>query len=201
MAPGKQYFECMRAKVVLSASVLALLILAPVIYFHFAPGSPPPDQSAPAPEQAAIAPQVGAAPALPHPRRTPGPANGGEGVPAPDAAADPTAANHEEYVGGRQAELTQLGVSDDPSDLKTILSELNNKDSRIRQSALSAAVQFGSKDAIPTLQNEIAWTDDPQEKVDLMNAIKYLQLPSFQDQANLARAASQPSSDQTPPTN
>ena len=123
-------------------------------------------------------------------------------MPAPDAAADLAAANHEEYVAERQAELAQLGMSDDPSDLKTILSELNNKDSRIRGSALSATIQFGSQDAIPALRNEIAWTDDLQEKVDLLNAIKYLQLPTFQEfQANIAGAAPHPSGDQTPPTN
>jgi HEAT repeat protein len=111
---------------------------------------------------------------------------------APPLAADLGAPDHEDYVINRQGELAQLGMSDDPADLKTITSELNNKDPRIRSSALSAAVQFGSQDAIPALQNEMQWTDDPQEKVDLMNAIKYLQLPSFQ--------ASQ-ATDQTPPTN
>jgi hypothetical protein len=192
----------MRAKVVLSASALALLILAPVIYIHFAPGSPSPDQPAPETEQVATAPQTRVAPAVHGHHWTPGRANRGEGVPAPGAAADLSAANHEDYVVERQAELSQLGLSDDPADLKTILSELNNKDSRLRSSALSAAVQFGSQDAIPSLKNEIAWTDDSQEKVDLLNAIKYLQLPTFQEfQANLAGAASQPSSDQSTPTN
>ena len=123
-------------------------------------------------------------------------------MPAPDAAADLEAANHEEYVSTRQAELTQLGLSDDPDDLKIVLSELNNKDPRVRSAALSAAVQFGSQDAIPALQNEIAWTEDPQEKVELMNAIKYLQLPTAQDyEASLSKAATQPPGDQPPPTN
>jgi hypothetical protein len=192
----------MRTKVVLSASGLALLILAPAIYFHFAPASIPPDQSAPAPEQAVIAPQASATPAVTHHHLRAGPANGGEGVPAPDAAADLAAADHEDYVATRQAELTQLGMSDDPSDLKIILAELNNKDSRVRGSALSAAIQFGSQDAIPALQNEILLTDDPQEKVDLLNAIKYIQLPSFDDlEANISKAAAEPSGDQATPAN
>ncbi len=192
----------MRAKVILSASGLALLILAPAIYLHFAPSSPPPDQSAPAPAPVAVATPASAPPVAPPPRRTVKPANNGEGVPAPDAAADLSADNHQEYVQQREAELTQLGMSDDPADLKIILSELNNKDADLRKSALSAAVQFGSKDAIPVLQNEIQWTDDPQEKVDLQNAIKYLQLPSFQDfQDNLAGATPQQSSEQPPPAN
>jgi hypothetical protein len=195
----------MRSKVVLSASGLALLILAPAIYFHFAPNSPSPDQSAPAPEQVAVlAPDPSAVPAVvPHHHRTIAPADGGQGAQAPDDATADTPDTHEEYIAQRQAELTQLGMSDDPADLRTILSELNNKEPEIRSSALSAAVQFGDRDTtIPALQNELGWTEDPQEKVDIMNAIKYLQLPSFEDvQANLAAAAPQPSDGQSAPSN
>jgi hypothetical protein len=191
----------MRAKVVLSASSLALLILAPAIYFHFAPNSPQPEQTPSVPEEAVVVSKPSLAPVVPH-HRTVAPADGGEGVQVPEEADDSTDA-HENYVAERQAELTQLGTSDDPADLRTILSELNNKEPAIRSSALAAAVQFGDKDTtIPALQNEIRWTDDPQEKVDIMNAIKYLQLPSFQEfQANLAAAAPQPSSEQPAPNN
>jgi hypothetical protein len=114
----------MRAKVVLSASGLALLILVPAIYFHLAPSSPPPDQSAPAPVAAA---DQASTPPAPRHHLTIGPANGGEGVPAPDAAADLSASDHANYVVTRRGELTQMGMSDDPSDLKTILSELNSR--------------------------------------------------------------------------
>jgi hypothetical protein len=185
----------MRAKVVLSASALALLILAPTVYFHFAPNSPTADQPAAAPDQVAAAtPAPVAAPVAPH-HRSVAPADRGEGVSTPNSAA----ANREEYLSSRRAELAQLGTSDDPADLKTILAELNNKEPEIRGAALSATVQFGSKDAIPALQNEMSWTEDPQEKVDIMNAIKYLQLPAFQE--GIASAAAQPSSDQPPPNN
>ena len=191
----------MRAKVIIPALGLALLVLAPVVYLHFKPDAPPPDAT-PAPDQVAAAPAVIPAILPKHHHLTAGPANGGEGVAAPDGAADPAAADHEQYVQDRQAELTQLGMSDDPNDLKTILSEMNNKDSRIRSSALSAAVQFGSKDAIPVLQNEESWTDDPDEKVAILNAIKYLQLPSFDDfQASVAASAPPISTDQAPPAN
>jgi HEAT repeat protein len=123
-------------------------------------------------------------------------------VPAPDAATDLSASDHENYVFTRRGELTQMGMSDDPSDLKTILSELNNKDPEVRQAALSATIQFGSQDAIPALQNEMAWTDDPQEKVDLQKAIKYLQLPTFQEfKTRLAGTATEQSDGQPPPAN
>ena len=68
-------------------------------------------------------------------------------------------------------------MSSDPTDLKTILSELENPEPEIRQTALSATIQFGSQDAIPTLQHEMEWATDPQEKVDIKKAIDFLQLP------------------------
>lgn len=183
----------MRAKVVLSAAALGVLILAPAIYFHFAPSSPAPEQQAPAPEPVAVAAPV-AAPVVPH-HRSIAPSDGGQGVSVPDA----NTADHDEYVHERRQELTQLGSSDDPEDLKTILTELNNKDPQIRSAALSATVQFGSRDAIPALQNEMSWTEDPEEKVNIQNAIKYLNLPSFGEyQANLAASAARAPSDQQP---
>ena len=185
----------MRTKVVLSASVLAVLVLAPALYFRFAPSSPSPDQSAPAPEQAAAAPAV-AAPVAAHPRRVVAPANDGAGVTVPDTA-DSTSDNPEDAVAERVAQLTQLGMSDDPADLKIILTELNNKNSEIRTSALAAVVQFGSKDAIPALKNEMSWTEDPEEKVEIKKAIDYLNLPSFEEfTANLGTGVAQPAGDQ-----
>jgi hypothetical protein len=185
----------MRKTVVLSAAGLALLILAPAIYLKLKPQTP--DQPAPAAEVAATAPASNV-PAVTHHPRVAAPADGGLGVPVPDAA---TELDPEDYTGIRQRELADMGMSDDPADLKGILAELNNKNPDIRKSALSAAVQFGSKDAIPALQNELAWTEDLQEKVDIQNAIKFLQLPSFGEVANTGGATPQPSNEQPPPTN
>jgi hypothetical protein len=98
--------------------------------------------------------------------------------PEPDSGADPNAANHQDYVTERRAELGDLGTSNDPASLKTILSELNNQDQRIRTAALDATVQFGSQDAIPALRNEMAWAEDPHEKAAIADAIDFLQLPS-----------------------
>jgi hypothetical protein len=171
----------MRTKVVVAACGLGLLLVVPAIYYKFAPSSSTPAQPAPATAQDAPATPVAAVPVASHLRKI-APANGAEGVEiAKSSQTDAAAAAYE-----RRAELMQLGASADPNDLKTILTELNNKDGTIRKAALDAAVQFGSKDAIPALQNEMSWTDDPQEKVDIQNAIKFLELPSFdQFTANL----------------
>ena len=102
-----------------------------------------------------------------------------EGLPNRPSEPNPNQVDHQTYVIQRRAELINLGASDDPANLKIILSEMENPEPELRKAALDAAVQFGSKDAIPTLQNEINWATDPQEKVDIQKAIDYLQLPSF----------------------
>jgi hypothetical protein len=171
----------MRAKVVVTAAGLALLILAPIVYLRFHSPSPEPS-AALAPEVSASSANVPAPVAAPVRRWTPPDRITAQGVPAShDPAADMTAPNHADYVLQRRSELTELGMSDDPAALKTILSELNNQDLQIRQAALSATIQFGSKDALPMLKNELTFTEDAQEKVDIQNAIEYLQLPSASD--------------------
>jgi HEAT repeat protein len=160
----------MRAKVILSASVLALAVLLPAIYFHFKPDSLPP-AAAPVASDDSAAP-AGLPPILKRVQNHPQ-----EGLPALPSNPRPSGLSHDDYVLQRKAQLTELGMSSDPADLKTILSELENPEPEIRQTALSATIQFGSQDAIPVLQNEMAYATDPQEKVDLKKAIDFLQLP------------------------
>ncbi|MGP8201041.1 MAG: hypothetical protein ACLQU4_16235 [Limisphaerales bacterium] len=162
----------MRVKVILSACALALGILLPAVYFHFKPEATP-----------VIVPPVAtddtAAPAAVPPilKRV---APSQEGLPErPSAPMNLTGSAHDDYVLERKAQLIDMGMSDNPANLKVILSELENPEPEIRQTALTATIDFGSKDAIPVLQNEMAYATDPQEKVDIKNAIDFLQLPKF----------------------
>ena len=50
---------------------------------------------------------------------------------------------------------------------------------RLRHAALEAAIQFGSRDAIPTLVDAAAQTDDPKEKQAFLDAAEFLKLPSL----------------------
>jgi len=112
-----------------------------------------------------------------------------------DKRADLNAPDHADYVQERKAELLDLTSSRDPSALPAILSELNNQDPDIRQAALSAVVQVGNKDAIPALQNQVAWAEDPREKVAIQDAIDFLRLPpadQIKNEAVAAQAAAQP---------
>lgn len=85
----------------------------------------------------------------------------------------------ETSVADRIFELEGLGMSDNPDSLAIILSELNNREPRIRQAALEAATQFGSRDAIPALVDAASRTDDPEEKSSLLKASEFLNLPKL----------------------
>jgi hypothetical protein len=108
---------------------------------------------------------------------------------------------HEEYVAARVAELGEFAMSDDATSLDTILSELTNRDPEIRKAAREAAVQFGSRDAIPKLADVALQTDDAHEKAALTDAIEFLKLPTlteFQAQARAdGTAATQPAGAKT----
>ena len=93
-------------------------------------------------------------------------------------------AKYEDYVNRRVAELGDLGMTGDIRSLLTIESELDNRDPRIRAAAVSAAIQFGSRDAIPALRDAFGHTDDPAQKLNLQKAIELLELPSELETAN-----------------
>jgi hypothetical protein len=89
--------------------------------------------------------------------------------------------NHEAYVVRRVAELQDLSMENDSASLSIILSELTNRDREIRSAAIDAAVQFGSREAIPALVDAATQIEDPEQKAAIQEAINYLQLPSFSE--------------------
>jgi HEAT repeat protein len=93
--------------------------------------------------------------------------------------ADSAEARQEAYADERIAQLQELAMTSDRDSLDVILSELTNPDQRISKAALEAAVQFGSRDAIPALQDALPQTDDPAQKIHLLKAIEFLKLPSI----------------------
>jgi len=95
------------------------------------------------------------------------------------AMAETPEAQQEAYAARRVVELQDLGMEDDSASLDAILSELNNRDPSIRQAAVEAAVQFGSRDAIPRLTDAAAQTEDPKEKSAILEAIEFLKLPTL----------------------
>lgn len=94
---------------------------------------------------------------------------------------------HEEYISRRTAELTDLAMSDDPTALSSILSELNNPEAKIRDAAVMASVQYKSADAIPALQDAYTRTDEPEEKVSIRKAIEFLEPTPDSESATRAK--------------
>jgi hypothetical protein len=91
------------------------------------------------------------------------------------------AEEHEQYVQEHIEKLQDLQSEDDPQSLQAILAELTNSDKKIREAAIEATVQFGSRDAIPVLRNLAAYTDDVDEKKELLDAAKFLELPTLSE--------------------
>ena len=79
----------------------------------------------------------------------------------------------------RIARLSALGMSNDTAALTEIYSALADPDPDVRSTARDAAVQFGSRDAIPWLQWAISQVDDIHEKAELQSDIEYLQLSTL----------------------
>lgn len=89
------------------------------------------------------------------------------------------ARGQDEYIQQRVGELYDLGMSDSPEALKTILSEVTNPEGEIRKAAIEAAKQFGSTNAIPSLEDAISTSESLEDRQDLREAIEFLKLPSF----------------------
>jgi hypothetical protein len=110
--------------------------------------------------------------------------NWGASVATTDDSAGAENTDYEVYVVNRISELQNLGMTDDPNSLAEIESELDNRDQQIQKAAVAAAVQFGSRDAIPALQDAYRHFDDPEQKVNIQKAIDFLELPTMAETAN-----------------
>ena len=84
---------------------------------------------------------------------------------------------HQAYVEARVLELQDLASENDNESLNIILSELTSPDEDIRKAAVDAAVQFGSREAIPALTVAAQQLDDTDERKAIKDAIEFLKLP------------------------
>jgi hypothetical protein len=107
-----------------------------------------------------------------------------------DDSANAENINYEVYAVNRIAELENLGMTDDSNSLAEIESEFDNRDPQIQKAAVAAAIQFGSRDAIPALQDAYRHFDDPEQKINIQKAIDFLELPSVVEANNITASAS-----------
>lgn len=82
------------------------------------------------------------------------------------------------WAAERITELEKLAWFDDAASLRKILAELYSPLPEVRAAALAATRAFGSRDAVPYLEQAANGTSDPNERKALADAIEYLQLPT-----------------------
>ena len=73
----------------------------------------------------------------------------------------------------------KLSANQDEASRSTILKELTNSSKKVREAALSAAIQINDRSVIPYLANIANHTEDAREKVAILDAIEYIKLPSL----------------------
>ena len=78
-----------------------------------------------------------------------------------------------------------LDGGSDPKLVEAVRERLFHPDSDVRQTAVSTLMHLGDREAIPKLNEALAKTEDPREKVAIMDAIDYLQLPDGDPQLTL----------------
>ena len=86
---------------------------------------------------------------------------------------------HKKYVHDTIDRLFSLQMNNDPASLAAILKEMKNSDKTVRAAALKATIEFNDRSVIPSLQKIADETADPYEKVEILNAIDYIKLPSL----------------------
>ena len=91
----------------------------------------------------------------------------------------PGAAENQEWIETRVAELDRLAWFDDFASLEKILAELRNPLPEIRTAALAATLAFSGRESIPYLEVLAKETRDPQEQKALTDAIEHLKLPTM----------------------
>jgi len=97
-------------------------------------------------------------------------------VPPPYPADSP---EQQDWIATRIADLNALAWYDDAESLHRILAELSNPLPEIQAAALTATIAFGSRDAIPYLEQLAAQARDPKQQQALTEAIAYLRQPTL----------------------
>jgi hypothetical protein len=83
----------------------------------------------------------------------------------------------------RADELADAALGDEAAALEKILPALTNADTAVRAAAAAAAVQCGSRVALPALRSALMGSSDFREATALQTAIDFLELPSVAEVA------------------
>lgn len=171
----------MRPKVVLLILLFGagVLVLAGVLHglLNRQPAISPTTASAQSPVESVDAPpestQTGAASAA-----NTGVGSGAASIIATTPAEDRAAQRDKELEAISEA---LLSAENDLNAVTAIASRLESVHAEVRSAAREAAVHLGDTNVLPYLTAAFERISDPREKVDLMDAIEFLQLPSGAD--------------------
>lgn len=177
----------MRPKIVIAILLSGVAGIA-VVFFLKPPAARLQPAEAPVSRPAAQLPKAVAA--IPHPV----PAVSAPAVAAPSQSKNPVTVATGEVVDEEADKvqeqidrLVDLQSNDDAESLHAILNELTNTNKIIRHEAIEATIQFGSRDAIPVLNDLAARAQDPDEKKELLEAAAFLALPTLTEAREQAR--------------
>jgi hypothetical protein len=170
----------MRPKFVLALILFAVLVLAAAFYFKQPVSQPQPPsvvETTTLPPSAAKSAPATAPDSANFPSPQPIPAS----VPMAAVVPPMTSEEKQSYIEAETSRLQDLSTQDDPASLSAIVNDLTNSEKEVRLAAIEATKQFGSKDAIPVLQADVASAADTDEKIALLEAADFLALPTLTD--------------------
>jgi hypothetical protein len=95
----------------------------------------------------------------------------------------PTAEDEEveRIVKEKFEQLQELATKSDPDSMEAILAQMKSPYPEVRSDALEAIIQFRSRDAIPSLKEFATQAEDPKEKLAILEAVEFLQLPTLNE--------------------
>src|SRR5262245_983536 len=73
--------------------------------------------------------------------------------------------------------LNQLSMKNDPASLPAILAALTDANREVREAAREATMQVADSNAIPVLKQASEMVDDPEEKIEFLEAMQFLSVP------------------------
>ena len=131
----------------------------------------------PARQAAEFTPQPGTISPEPEPAAPPAVAK----EPVFEQAADPAGTETEavDTENPRVADVYRMVMRRDASAREALLAELTNPDPTVRRAALDGIIQLGDRSMIPRLREIEAATEDTTEKAEILEAINYIELPSW----------------------
>jgi hypothetical protein len=157
------------------AAFLVIILLAAGYFLTRKHSSPPPPQT---PAESISAPTVETnsvvAPAVQKPIIAPT-------VSLSPTNASPSSETNQEAIDARIDALMEASANSDSNSFRLIITALSDENPEIRSAARDAVIQFQSKDAIPYLKDIAAKTEDPREKVAVLDAIEFLELPTLSE--------------------